>query len=84
MAQQSLGPLFNELKKAFRAEELEQCGVILAKLKVCTSPGSCCGTDNQYAGEILEVGAFWSIRSEDIPSFDRYYSQLQTFYDDYR
>lgn len=36
------------------------------------------------AGEILELGAFWSIRSEDVPSFDRYYSQLQSFYDDYR
>lgn len=36
------------------------------------------------AGEILEIGAFWSIRTKDIPSFDRYFSQLQTFYNDYR
>ncbi len=37
-----------------------------------------------YSGDILEVGAFWSIRTKDIPSFDRYFSQLQTFYNDYR
>jgi hypothetical protein len=29
-----LAPLFAQLKKAFREEELEQCGTILAKLKV--------------------------------------------------
>ena len=39
---------------------------------------------SRHVGDILEVGAFWSIRSRDIPSFDRYYSQLQTFYNDYR
>ena len=36
------------------------------------------------AGEILEIGAFWSIRTRDVPSFDRYFSQLQTFYNDLR
>src|SRR5882762_1931772 len=35
-------------------------------------------------GDILEMGAFWSIRTKDVPSFDRYFSQLQTFYNDYR
>lgn len=35
-------------------------------------------------GDILEIGAFWSIRTRDVPSFDRYFSQLQTFYTDYR
>ena len=34
-------------------------------------------------GDILEIGALTSIRSKDIPSFDRYFSQLQTFYTDY-
>lgn len=38
----------------------------------------------QNVGDILEIGAFWSIRSKDVPSFDRYFSQLQTFYTDYR
>jgi len=33
--------------------------------------------------DILEIGAIWSIRTKDVPSFDRYFSQLQTFYTDY-
>lgn len=37
----------------------------------------------QNSGDILEIGAFWSIRVKDVPSFDRYFSQLQTFYSDY-
>ena len=37
-----------------------------------------------FAGDILEIGAFWSIRAKDVPSFDRYFSQLHTFYTDYR
>ncbi|KAJ8481256.1 hypothetical protein ONZ45_g15365 [Pleurotus djamor] len=39
--------------------------------------------DLQLARDILEIGAFWSIRAKDVPSFDRYFSQLQTFYVDY-
>ena len=35
-------------------------------------------------GDILEIGAFWSIRTKDVPSFDRYFSQLQSYYTDYR
>ena len=35
-------------------------------------------------GDILEIGALWSTRVKDIPSFDRYFSQLQVFYADYR
>lgn len=34
-------------------------------------------------GEILEIGAFHSIRTRDIPSFDRFFSQLQAYYTDY-
>jgi 26S proteasome regulatory subunit N12 len=40
--------------------------------------------DFLLSGEILEIGAFWSIRTKDVPAFDRYFSQLQTFYYDYR
>ena len=29
--------------------------------------------------DILEIGAFCSIRNLHVPSFDRYFSQLQTF-----
>jgi hypothetical protein len=34
-------------------------------------------------GDIFEIGALWSTRVKDIPSFDRYFSQLQVFYTDY-
>jgi len=39
--------------------------------------------DLVIARDVLEIGAFWSIRTRDVPSFDRYFSQLQTFYTDY-
>ncbi|KAJ7914189.1 SAC3/GANP/Nin1/mts3/eIF-3 p25 family-domain-containing protein [Mycena leptocephala] len=39
--------------------------------------------DLVVAREILEIGAFWSIRSQDLVSFDHYLSQLQTFYNDF-
>ena len=44
----------------------------------------CCLLILRISGDILEIGAFCSIRSRDVPSFDRYFSQLQTFYTDYR
>lgn len=37
-----------------------------------------------HTGDILEIGAFCSIRAKDVPSFDRYFSQLQSFYTDFR
>lgn len=36
-----------------------------------------------HTGEVLEIGAQWSIRVKDIPSFERYISQLKTYYSDY-
>jgi len=35
-------------------------------------------------GEVLEIGALWSIRVKDISSFERYIAQLKTYYHDYR
>lgn len=35
------------------------------------------------ARDILEIGAQWSIESKDIPSFERYMSQLKCYYFDY-
>lgn len=36
------------------------------------------------AGDILEIGAQWSIVTEDIPSFERYMAQLKCYYFDYK
>lgn len=33
-------------------------------------------------GDILEIGALQSIRSEDVPAFERYWSLLGTYYND--
>jgi hypothetical protein len=38
MAQPQLGPLFAELKKAFRGDDLKQSGALLARLKVAPAP----------------------------------------------
>ncbi|KAK4052035.1 regulatory particle non-ATPase [Microbotryomycetes sp. JL201] len=35
------------------------------------------------AREIFEIGAFQSIRSQDVPAFERYLSLLSTFYNDF-
>ncbi|KAL6436530.1 hypothetical protein ACFW04_004776 [Cataglyphis niger] len=35
-------------------------------------------------GDILEIGAQWSIAAEDIPSFERYMAQLKCYYFDYK
>ncbi|UYV74881.1 PSMD8 [Cordylochernes scorpioides] len=37
----------------------------------------------QCVGDILEVGAQWSIAMKNIPSFERYMAQLKTYYMDY-
>lgn len=39
---------------------------------------------NYSIGDILEIGAYWSVRVKDIPSFERYIAQLNTYYTDYR
>ncbi|KAH8106095.1 SAC3/GANP/Nin1/mts3/eIF-3 p25 family-domain-containing protein [Cristinia sonorae] len=87
-----LGSLYRDLQSSFKAQpcDLKKCGTLLAQLKVgLISAGllvpqeEANPKDLQIARDILEIGAFWSIRSKDIPSFDRYFSQLRTFYDDY-
>ncbi|KAH9943315.1 COP9 signalosome [Epithele typhae] len=82
--------LYKELQQAFLSGKLQQTGVLLARLKIgLTEAGLLVPMGNPnfqdlvLARDVLEVGAFWSIRTKDIPSFDRYFSQLQAFYNDY-
>lgn len=35
-------------------------------------------------GDILEIGALYSVRVQNIPAFERYISQLAPYYRDYR
>ncbi|PCH41291.1 hypothetical protein WOLCODRAFT_162959 [Wolfiporia cocos MD-104 SS10] len=92
MAPPQLVSLHKELQHAFNARpcDLQKCGLLLAKLKIglieaglLVPLGDASLEDLVIARDVLEIGAFWSIRSRDIPSFDRYFSQLQTFYNDY-
>ncbi|KAI0832564.1 COP9 signalosome [Trametes gibbosa] len=90
MAPPQLVQLYKELQRAFTSGNLPQTGVLLTRLKISlTEAGLLVPLGNPQledlviARDVLEVGAFWSIRTKDIPSFDRYFSQLQTFYNDF-
>ncbi|KAH7916324.1 SAC3/GANP/Nin1/mts3/eIF-3 p25 family-domain-containing protein [Hygrophoropsis aurantiaca] len=90
---QKLIDLYGELKRGFdaRPSDLKKCGIALSQLKVGLMEFGLLlphkdsrMQDLAVVRDILEIGAFWSIRSKDVPSFDRYFSQLQTFYTDFR
>ncbi|ESK97561.1 26s proteasome non-atpase regulatory subunit 8 [Moniliophthora roreri MCA 2997] len=87
-----LRSLYNDLQKSFNStpSDLKKCGTLLSQLKIGLIEAGLLipqGEPNQndliVARDILEIGAIWSIRTKDVPSFDRYFSQLQTFYTDY-
>lgn len=93
MASRQLQTLYKDLQRAFdaRPTDLKKCGVLLAQLKISLVEtglllpnGDASLNDMVIARDILEIGAFWSIRAKDVPAFDRYFSQLHTFYTDYR
>jgi len=92
MAVTHLATGYKQLKTAFEARppNLSQCGKILSHLKVAMlEAGLLLPQENPnkddlvVTRDILEMGALWSIRSKDVPSFDRYFSQLESFYVDY-
>ncbi|KAI8976738.1 cornichon protein-domain-containing protein [Pilobolus umbonatus] len=79
----------NELKAS--AANLNKIGQLLTQAKVLLiqlgayipTPGK---TDTKVmvtARDILESGAYYSIRIKDIASFERYIAQLNTYYHDY-
>ncbi|KAI8617009.1 COP9 signalosome [Chytriomyces sp. MP71] len=72
--------LFETLKKDFHTTnpDIKKCGQHLATLKMPLNYRASIQT-----GEILEIGAEWSVKAKDIPSFERYISQLKTYYNDY-
>ncbi|CAG8584797.1 7499_t:CDS:2 [Ambispora gerdemannii] len=85
--------LYESLKKEFNSlnPNLQKCGTHLAKLKISLSEMSLLFPEGEIpnteelliAREILEIGAYWSVQVKDIPSFERYIAQLQTYYNDY-
>lgn len=71
---------------------LEECGNVLQKLKVAltqvtflpTSDKSATKKELLLARDILELGAQWSIKNQNIPAFERYMAQLKCYYLDYQ
>ncbi|KAF8665818.1 hypothetical protein AX16_000261 [Volvariella volvacea WC 439] len=92
MASNQLNALYGELRQTFdsRPSDLQRSAALLSQLKVglieaglLPPLGDAHLDDLIIARDILEIGAFVSIRAKDVPSFDRYFAQLQTFYTDY-
>lgn len=70
---------------------LSKCGELLRKLKVALTGLTYLPTDKPatkqellVARDILEIGAQWSLATKNIPSFERYISQLKCYYLDYK
>ena len=87
--------LHKQLSEQWRkgsGRDLDKIGSILQTLKVqltalCFLPGGESQPSKQelvLARDVLEIGAQWSIARRDIPSFERYMSQLKCYYFDYR
>ncbi|KAI9209113.1 COP9 signalosome [Polychytrium aggregatum] len=93
MTFQESATLYETLKKEFGAAkpDLAKCGQILAKLKIQLTglsfliPGQQQPNEKEVllAREVLEIGAQWSIKTGNITAFERYISQLQTYYHDH-
>ncbi|KAI9332662.1 SAC3/GANP/Nin1/mts3/eIF-3 p25 family-domain-containing protein [Obelidium mucronatum] len=81
--------LFETLKKDFNTAnpDLKKCGQHLATLKLNLTQLSFLQETTPkellLTREILEIGAQWSIKAKDFPSFERYIAQLKTYYNDY-
>ncbi|XP_071873230.1 regulatory particle non-ATPase 12 [Bombus fervidus] len=87
-------PVYKNLKEEWAATpcNLKKCGELLNQLKVGlthlmflpTSNNTASQNELLIARDILEIGAQWSIVTEDIPSFERYMAQLKCYYFDYK
>ncbi|XP_054711664.1 26S proteasome non-ATPase regulatory subunit 8-like [Uloborus diversus] len=77
---------------AKKPPNLDKCGQILEKLKVALTQMTFLPTNDKcatrkellVARDILELGAQWSIKNENIPAFERYMAQLKCYYLDYQ
>ncbi|XP_066601192.1 26S proteasome non-ATPase regulatory subunit 8 [Prorops nasuta] len=86
--------LYQNLKQEWTKTppNLKKCGELLNTLKVGLTQLMFLPTSNSVATtmelliarDILEIGAQYSIATEDIPSFERYMAQLKCYYFDYK
>ncbi|KAJ3121185.1 hypothetical protein HK098_003911 [Nowakowskiella sp. JEL0407] len=83
--------LLADAKSLIQQNKIADAGKILAQLKIHLTEltfliPSSKSVDNKellLCREILETGVQWSIKAQDIPAFERYISQLKTYYSDY-
>ncbi|CAG8511400.1 9059_t:CDS:2 [Scutellospora calospora] len=93
---QQASQLYNTLKAEFTSAspDLNKCGSYLAKLKIAlsemqlllpreelTNPEELLIARMENLSECFT--AYWSVHVKDIPSFERYIAQLNTYYTDY-
>jgi 26S proteasome regulatory subunit N12 len=88
-------PLFQKLSEEWnkRSKNLDECGRLLANLKVKLTQGNLTFLPTQdsvatkqelvLARDVLEIGAQWSIEMKDVESFERYMAELKCYYLDY-
>eukprot|EP00124_Ichthyophonus_hoferi_P001975 Ihof_evm7s120 gene=Ihof_evmTU7s120 len=83
--------LLKQLKEEWTkvTPDLKHCGLLLKKLKITLAELSFLSISDKptqeevlLARDVLEIGALWSIRSEDVTSFQHYMAQLKTYYFD--
>ena len=85
--------VYHSLKKDFnkKSPNIEKCDQHMKRLKIAltglsflpTKRSSSSVQENVLARDVLEMGAQLSIMKRDIPSFERYMSQLKCYYLDY-
>jgi 26S proteasome regulatory subunit N12 len=83
---ETLRQTFSRVAEGSAGQELTACTELLAKLKKTVSVYSICNEPNKLllARETLEIGALTSILTHDVPAFERYVTQLKTYYVDYQ
>ncbi|KAJ9054542.1 regulatory particle non-ATPase [Entomophthora muscae] len=81
--------LYQKLQKQFSAGDagtdstLSLLKIELAKASYLSGSNMLSAEQLAAARDILEIGALWSIRCNEMTSFERYITQLHTFYCDY-
>jgi len=86
--------LYQSLKQEWNKKppNLEKCGEHLCQLKLALTELTFLPSNDEnatkqellIARDILETGALYSVASRDIPGFERYLTQLKTYYLDYK
>lgn len=81
--------LYQKLQTQFSSRDADIINTLsllkieLAKLGYLSGNHELSADQLTAARDVLEIGALWSIQSNEMSSFERYITQLQTYYCDY-